>query len=296
MAGRRHNGGIVGVRNTTSQSSAKGRFSLNEVQRALKSGVWPGWSPSVLFAAGEQGVWYDPSDFSTMFQDSAGTTPVTAVGQPVGRILDKSGRGNHASQSTSAARPVLGQEAGGQYYLSFDGTDDYLQVASFVLPLIQRMTCIGFAETAAVANQGCISVYPATGNDYDSTTGYVSCPSNRTTSRYIETGSNPPYYSLLWTQSPTDIIPRSVITGNKQTNVGSLRVNGTQVDSASGFTQFSANSNGGLLLGARWVSGAVLSTLKLSGRFYQVIIRGAETTDAQILNTEGYVNSKTGAY
>lgn len=63
--------------------------------------------PASLFAAGAQGVWYDPSDFSTMFQDSAGTTPVTAVEQPVGRILDKSGRGNHASQSTLASRPVL---------------------------------------------------------------------------------------------------------------------------------------------------------------------------------------------
>jgi hypothetical protein len=65
------------------------------------------FSPASLFAAGEQGVWYDPSDFSTMFQDSAGTTPVTAVEQPVGRILDKSGRGNTATQATSASRPVL---------------------------------------------------------------------------------------------------------------------------------------------------------------------------------------------
>jgi hypothetical protein len=65
------------------------------------------FSPASLFAAGEQGVWYDPSDFTTMFQDSAGTIPVTAVEQPVGRILDKSGRGNHAFQSTSASRPVL---------------------------------------------------------------------------------------------------------------------------------------------------------------------------------------------
>jgi hypothetical protein len=48
------------------------------------------FSPASLFAAGEQGAWYDPSDFSTMFQDSAGTTPVTAVEQPVGLILDKS--------------------------------------------------------------------------------------------------------------------------------------------------------------------------------------------------------------
>lgn len=36
------------------------------------------------------GVWYDPSDLSTLFQDSAGATPVTAAGQPVGLILDKS--------------------------------------------------------------------------------------------------------------------------------------------------------------------------------------------------------------
>lgn len=52
-------------------------------------------------------VWYDPSDLSTLYQDSAGTTPVTAVEQPVGRMLDKSGRGNHATQATALSRPVL---------------------------------------------------------------------------------------------------------------------------------------------------------------------------------------------
>jgi hypothetical protein len=43
-----------------------------------------------LFAASEPGVWFDPSDLTTLFQDSAGTTPVTAPGQPVGLMLDKS--------------------------------------------------------------------------------------------------------------------------------------------------------------------------------------------------------------
>ena len=65
------------------------------------------FSPSQLFAQGEIGAWYDPSDMTTLFQDAAGTTPVTAVEQPVGLIQDKSGNGNHASQSTSASRPVL---------------------------------------------------------------------------------------------------------------------------------------------------------------------------------------------
>lgn len=65
-------------------------------------------SPASLFAAAEPGAWYDPSDLTTLFQDSAGTTPVTAVGQTVGRILDKSGRGNHATQATSTQRPIYG--------------------------------------------------------------------------------------------------------------------------------------------------------------------------------------------
>jgi hypothetical protein len=49
-----------------------------------------GFNPASLFAAGEQGWWYDPSNMSTLFQDSAGTTPVTAMEQPVGLQLDLS--------------------------------------------------------------------------------------------------------------------------------------------------------------------------------------------------------------
>ena len=60
-----------------------------------------------IFRNGEQGFCYDPNDLSTMFQDSTGTIPVTAAGQPIGLIRDKSGRNNHAYQSTSLARPIL---------------------------------------------------------------------------------------------------------------------------------------------------------------------------------------------
>ena len=68
------------------------------------------FSPISLFSAGEQGIWLDPSDLTTMFQDRAGTTPVTTPGQTVGKRLDKSGRGNHAVAPTDAARPTYGIE------------------------------------------------------------------------------------------------------------------------------------------------------------------------------------------
>lgn len=43
-----------------------------------------------IFSHQEQGFAYDPNDLTTLYQDAAGTIPVTSTGQPVGLILDKS--------------------------------------------------------------------------------------------------------------------------------------------------------------------------------------------------------------
>jgi len=53
-------------------------------------GPAPAFSPSTLFALAEPGVWYDPSDLTTLFTDTAGTTPVTTPGNTVALMLDKS--------------------------------------------------------------------------------------------------------------------------------------------------------------------------------------------------------------
>ena len=83
-------------------------MQLNPLALSLLSAGMSRFSPAGLYADGSQGFWLDASDVSTLFQDSAGTTPVTALGDPVGRWLDKSGRGNHFVQTTSGARPVWG--------------------------------------------------------------------------------------------------------------------------------------------------------------------------------------------
>ena len=64
-------------------------------------------SAARAIAAANNGLLFDPSDMSTLFQNYAGTVPVTAVEQPVGKMLDKSGNGYHATQSITASRPVL---------------------------------------------------------------------------------------------------------------------------------------------------------------------------------------------
>ena len=98
------------------------------------------FSPARLFADGTAGAWYDFSDRATLFQDAARTVPVTASGQTVGGVTDKSGRGNHLSQATAGARPLY-TEAGGGRYLVFDGVDDHFTLAS-TLPSVTHWTSI----------------------------------------------------------------------------------------------------------------------------------------------------------
>lgn len=72
-------------------------FNSRELSKAIVAAI----------AGQYNGAFFDAQDMSTMFQDAAGTVPVTAMEQPVGKWLDKSGKGNHATQSVTASRPVV---------------------------------------------------------------------------------------------------------------------------------------------------------------------------------------------
>lgn len=126
-----------------------------------------------IFRAGEQGFAYDPNDLTTLYQDAAGTIPVTAAGQPVGLMLDKSGRGNHARQTTSASRPILRRNATtGAYYLEFDGTDDFLVTNSIDFTATDEITVIAALSKTATPNRFySIFELSAAASKYDSTAG-----------------------------------------------------------------------------------------------------------------------------
>jgi len=102
------------------------------------------FNPASLFANGEQGWWYDPSNFSTLFQDSAGTTPVTAVEQPVGLQLD-----------LSKGAPATGPE------LVVNGTFDANTPGPTVTGWSSNVTAPSTA--AVVANKFVVTTSTATG-------------------------------------------------------------------------------------------------------------------------------------
>lgn len=101
-------------------------FGFKKRSFGLKTIGWAGSTASALadlFKNGNQGIWLDPSDLKTMFQDVNGLVPVTKDGDPVALIKDKSGNNNHAKQPTASARPIYRTD-GVLHWLQFDGVDD----------------------------------------------------------------------------------------------------------------------------------------------------------------------------
>ena len=74
-----------------------------------------------IYWQGSNWAWWDLSDFGSLWQDTARTTAVTAVGQSVQAVDDRSGNGNHMIYIAGTV-PVLAQDGNGKFYLNFDGT------------------------------------------------------------------------------------------------------------------------------------------------------------------------------
>lgn len=379
------------------------------------------FNPLKLFAAGEQGVWYDPSDFSTMFQNSAGSTSVTAVGQPVGLILDKSkglalgseivtnggfdndvtgwtaggtgtivwsagqavftravsgdlayqavtttsGKfykisvtvasgnnarmsfhtstsalgsgnigenkgvgtytaiiqatastmylqlcaaanvsitydnvtvkelaGNHASQGTSASRPTLQQEASGQYYLAFDGTDDSLATPSIDFSATDKMTVhAGVRKVSDAAQAMVVELSSSLGTN----NGTFALQAPRTTSAgrfsFVAKGTGS---GTVDADAAANASPVTAVLTSQMDIAGdatSLRVNGVSAGTSVADLGTGNLGNYPLYIGRRGGS-----TLPFNGRLYSLIVRGAASTNAQIVGAEKWVNGKTGAY
>lgn len=254
-----------------------------------------GFSPKSLFAAGEQGVWYDPSDFSTMFQDAAGTTPVTAVEQPVGKILDKSGRGNHATQSANTAyRPILKQDASGKYYLLFDGSNDYLVTPAINFTSTDKMSVfVGLRKPSDTTGRVVIELSNAF--YLNSGTFVIAAPGSDLSNSYsiavrgtiIGDAKIRPFTAPI-----TNVVTQLYnIGGASIADELKARVDGVEktLEDAAGYCGTGNFGNYPLYIGARGGT-----SLYFNGHLYSLVVRGAQTSNNLITAAERYVACKTG--
>ena len=256
-------------------------FSSSSMSQVIKS----------LFANNEQGFAFDFNDLSTMYQDSAGTIPVTGVGQPVGKVLDKSGRGNHATQSTSARRPILQQNATtGAYYLAFDGVDDCLVTSNinftnqnnlslFTSVVFNNLSStsqtITELSTASWQTQGTFSLI----RGYNGTNSYALRRNFSTNGKFED----------LVSQSNTNT--NAVLTGiiNSTLNEEYMRNFGTLVGSKVLTVSSDSFKNYPLYIGIGEVT-----KYPLNGNLYSLIVVARIASTTEIVNVENVISKAIG--
>ena len=243
-----------------------------------------------LFSGGVVGAYYDPNDLSTLFQDSAGTIPVTAVGQTVGMMKDKSGNGKHMIQPTVSKQPKLAVHADtGAYALSWDGADDhmYAQVdwvsnatTMFDARCFYNNTCSSnliltsdIRDLLYFVDKPCLIL----SNIYNTSSGYVTSKA----SRYV-TGED---QSI--TASSNDRKRILGVTSPNVTNMFRLYVNRTKYNNA-GINDFGQNWGVG--------AGKYLNLGFAHGLLFKTVLIGKTLTTTELDALQNHMNIDVGAW
>ena len=253
---------------------------LNKLSASIKFGGGAVFTPLSLFASSEEGAWYDPSDLTSLAQNSDGTGAVT-VGDPVGYMADKSGNGNHATQATASRRPILRQTVGGEYYLEFDGVDDYLDSTTLSSSVLDGGGFIGASWlSSSTSNHGVFEERETT-----------------TKNRVVIYGRNT--FNLLLNYSPlgnqNSVSTSGLLTTNQPfVSVGNSdgatitgRLDGSVLGTATSSENF--NSSTFFSLGRQSIG-----SLFLDGHIYGAVSVSRELTASEILDIEAYLADKSG--
>lgn len=244
------------------------------------------FNPATLFADGTEGAWYDMSDRSTMFKVD-GTTPAVQ-GQAVGKILDKSGNGNHLVQTTESKCPILRVDDLGNTCLDFvsdDGMrttgnitfgDDSTTAMSVIVAARKESTGLNHTVTelsnSVGGNQGAFRIFCTSGELW----------------RAIQKGTVANTISTTAVGNPN----RSILTSiaNMSTPRHLFRRNGSVVTDSGSTLGTGTYNNHQLSIGGR-AGGA---SANLDGKIYGLIVVGKEITVQQIDSVEKYMSDKSG--
>jgi len=178
-------------------------------------------TPADLFKPGDKGAWYDSSDLNTLFQDSAGTTPVTGANQPVGRWNNKiSGQeaGFNITQSASANRPTT-KLTGGKLVVDYNGTTQTLFGMNSVAGYDALTMAVGQKKTTVEAKR-----------ILDLNTTSVACfLQNNSDGTVITQVLN---RQTISTQTTSTISANTIIAYGSPTVAATVRVNGVATTSS----------------------------------------------------------------
>lgn len=98
-------------------------------------------------------AWYDLADPTSLYTDTSRTTRVSADGNAIASVADKSGQANHLTQSVAGQRPLYKVNiVNTKAAALFDGSNDCWATAAFGAELTQPNTIFVVAKAAAVGD------------------------------------------------------------------------------------------------------------------------------------------------
>jgi hypothetical protein len=164
-----------------------------------------------------------------LFQDRAGTTPVTADGQVVGLILDAGPLGRHLTAISDPARGVF-RRVGQFRWIEFNGTNTSYSTAALPAPGVDKVQVFAAVRKASDAVTGVLAEIStnrfASGNAF---TLFVPDPVNSRRYSFVSRGTDD---SAAFTMSAAFNAPhKAVLTalGDISGDRATLLINGTQV-------------------------------------------------------------------
>ena len=250
-------------------------------------------SPASLFTAGQKGFWLEASDPSQLWQNTGGTTPVAANGDPVARADDKSGNGYSWQQATGANQPTWNTDSAGYKYLNFDGSNDVLATTGNVdLSGSDKLTIVLAVDRQSASNKVAVD------NNYGAAGGwaiYAAAGSSNEGPALLVTGTTNGYkYAGREGLGKFMLSGRIDISQSAIASEIDCRINGrpfamTSDTGGLGTGNFSGSYKN--YLGA--VTGGGFYFL---GKFYFMMVIQGLLSDADLIAVENYANTKIGIW
>ena len=274
------------------------------------------FTPADLFSAGQVGVWYDFTDPAYVFQDAAGTIPVTDS-TFAKRVNDRSGNGKHwlAVTGGSGAYYTLAGSSKGLPSCGFATNIDSYGATASTIPWGNNAVTILCAYEFAPT--GSATTMLASSQTVTSTNGTFCIRSPSGTANNIEAAvkqnltSLTAGYSALLASANETLVFCSVINNGGANKAAKLTTvtgespsfikNNTTIPAASLTTTGAPTTSGtgSPITTQVLVVGAENSTQALNpfvGYLYGIIIRVGILTPTEITNASAWLNAKCNAY
>ena len=242
------------------------------------------FSPSSI--AGLQ-LWLDASDSTTLFTDSAGSTPATADGDPVGYWGDKSGNTNNTTQADGTKKPLLKLATqNSKNSVRFDGSNDNLKALTGGADSNYTLFVVNKKLNASTSNLMLFSMGQEVNTKRRSlwhfpyfSTGYIAF-----------NGQNADYYA---TNANLSFVQNVA-------NIAQNKRNGQSISLAKNNNSFVTNSASATLTAHTATSIFVGTnnnqTEAYNGDYYEILYYNALVSDSDRTLILTYLNAKWGVY